>query len=138
MNPKKQICIAFVACAIGVAGTLAWHFANKPTMDHTNMTMGAMSHSDGDQSPPSLAFGKVNAKMHREMNIKFIGNVDSDFIQGMIPHHQGAIEMARIELEFGSDADVRKLANSIIAAQETEIKFMEDWLKTHPTKQRQK
>ncbi|MFT5303716.1 MAG: hypothetical protein ACI814_004536 [Mariniblastus sp.] len=95
----------------------AWMLlANKPNMDHTNIAMGNMSHWDGDQSPTRLAFGKSNAQMHREMIIKFIGNVDYDFIQRMIPNHQKAIEMAKIELELGSAAGVRKLANSIIAA----------------------
>ena len=44
------------------------------------------------------------------------------------PHHQGAVDNARIVLQYGTDPDVRKFAESVIAAQEAEIKWMNDWL----------
>jgi uncharacterized protein (DUF305 family) len=66
--------------------------------------------------------------MHSAMNIEFSGNADVDFAKGMIPHHQGAVEMAKIELEFGKDPELRKLAEDIVKAQETEIAFMKGWL----------
>jgi uncharacterized protein (DUF305 family) len=66
--------------------------------------------------------------MHRDMAIKFTGNADADFARGMIPHHQGAIDMAEIVLKFGKDDEVRKLATEIIAAQKTEIAQMQAWL----------
>ncbi len=82
----------------------------------------------GDQGPSSMAFMEANDRMHAGMAIEFTGNPDVDFLRGMIPHHQGAVEMARIELEHGTDPEVRKLAEAVIAAQEAEIKWMQDWL----------
>ena len=67
--------------------------------------------------------------MHEGMNITFTGNADADFVNGMIPHHQGAVEMAKVVLAFGKDPEIRKLAETIIQAQESEIAMMRAWLK---------
>jgi uncharacterized protein (DUF305 family) len=85
--------------------------------------------SRGDTGPSSLAFRGINDKMHAAMNIAFTGNADVDFVKGMIPHHQGAIDMAKTVLAFGKDPEVRKLAEEIIKAQEAEIASMNEWLR---------
>jgi uncharacterized protein (DUF305 family) len=82
----------------------------------------------GDEGPSSLAFAGANSKMHRDMAIAYTGNADVDFVRGMIPHHQGAIDMAKIVIAFGSDPDVRAIAEGIITAQEAEIAVLEAWL----------
>jgi len=84
------------------------------------------------KSEAMRAFEEANATMHRDMAITFTGNTDVDFVRGMIPHHQGAIDMAQVALKFGKDEWVRKLATEVIAAQTREIAEMQDWLRKNP------
>ena len=90
--------------------------------------MGAMGTPKGDQGEASKAYAKANLAMHSGMDIEYTGNPDVDFAKGMIPHHQGAIDMAKIVLQYGKDAEIRKLAEGVVTAQEGEITFMKDWL----------
>jgi uncharacterized protein (DUF305 family) len=85
-------------------------------------------HMMGDDAPSTRAYREANDRMHAGMAIPFTGDADVDFLRGMIAHHQGAIDMARVVLEHGDDAEVKKLAQEIIAAQEAEIDWMTDWL----------
>jgi hypothetical protein len=97
--------------------------------DAGHSAQGAADGPRGDRGPSSLAFHGINQKMHEGMSIAFTGNTDVDFVNGMIPHHQGAVEMAKVVLAFGKDPEIRKLAEAIIQAQESEIAMMRAWLK---------
>ena len=92
--------------------------------------------ADEKSIAPAPASAKANQQamntMMAGMMVNYTGNADVDFVTGMIPHHQGAIDMAKVELQFGKDSAMLKLAGDIIKAQEGEIAFMQDWLKKHP------
>ena len=69
--------------------------------------------------------------MHAAMDIEFTDDADIDFAAGMIGHHQGAIDMARVVLEYGKDPELNALAENIIEAQEGEIEMLQGWLAEH-------
>ena len=71
-------------------------------------------------------------RMMADMGNRFSGNVDQDFVAGMIPHHRGAIEMAQIELQYGKDPALKRLARQIIRDQDRETAFMRQWQQKHP------
>jgi len=85
----------------------------------------------GGADPAIAAYVAASERMHRDMAIEFTGDPDVDFARGMIPHHQGAIDMARAVLEYGQDPEIRALAEAVIAAQEQEIALLRSWLEEH-------
>lgn len=93
------------------------------------MSHGTMTPTSAKDSAATAGYKAANAKMHKDMDIAFTGDADADFVRGMIPHHQGAIDMAKVVLANGKDPELKKLATSIIADQEKEIAQMRDWLK---------
>ena len=72
-------------------------------------------------------------KMHDDMSaIARTGHADADFVRLMLPHHQAAVDMARVELLYGKDPQMRRLAQEIIADQHREIELMQLWLRQQP------
>ncbi len=95
-----------------------------------NTHSGMMSHAGGTgMHGASGEYMQAMQGMHDDM-MRGVQDPDPDaaFARGMIPHHRGAVDMAKIELKYGKDPELRKLAQTIIDAQEKEIKFMRDWL----------
>lgn len=92
-------------------------------------SMGGMGNMDKAHEALMAGMDQMQEHMSQGMAAK---NIDVAFICGMIPHHQGAIDMAKAELQYGKDPFARKLAEGIIAAQEKEIAEMLDWLKKQP------
>jgi uncharacterized protein (DUF305 family) len=64
------------------------------------------------------------SNMNREMLAKPTGDIDHDFVDVMIPHHQGAIDVARAELKYGHNSELRQLAQKIVDSQKQEIAIM--------------
>ncbi|MER9754366.1 DUF305 domain-containing protein [Mesorhizobium sp. M0166] len=128
MTLAKKIVLLMMAAGMLLAVFLESVPAQAEEMKHD---MGAM----GAQSPSTEGYKAAMDKMHTDMMaIEYSGNADVDFARGMTPHHQAAIDMAKIELANGKDPEMRKLAEAVIAAQQAEIKQMQDWLAAHPVK----
>ncbi|PDQ17794.1 DUF305 domain-containing protein [Mesorhizobium sanjuanii] len=129
MTLAKKIVLLLMAAGMLVAVFLESVPAQSEEMKHD---MGAMAM--GADGPSTEGYKAAMDKMHTDMAIEYSGNADVDFVRGMIPHHQGAIDMAKVELANGKDPEIRKLAEAVIKAQQAEIKQMQDWLAAHPVK----
>jgi uncharacterized protein (DUF305 family) len=88
----------------------------------------AKAEAAANLTPAQQAYADANARMHAGMGTAIDADADVAFMAGMIPHHQGAVDMAKIVLEHGKDPETRAMAEAIIKTQTAEIKAMESWL----------
>jgi len=86
-------------------------------------------HHGGHQNHGNMPFQKAMDKMHKDMMVKSSGNIDIDFLKGMIPHHQGAIDMSEELIKKTKDPELKAFAQKIIKDQKAEIKQMQEMLK---------
>lgn len=99
----------------------------KMDMDSMQAMMKAMMPSEGDAAS-TKDFKAADMKMMHAMAVPYTGNPDVDFRTKMIPHHQGAIDMAKVALAHSKDETTKTMAAQIIKDQEREIAEMREWL----------
>ena len=92
--------------------------------------MDDMMPKPGD-APSTKDFKEADMAMMHNMHVAYTGNPEVDFRTHMIPHHQGAIDMAKVALKHAKDPATKQMAQKIIDDQEKEIADMQAWLKQH-------
>ena len=132
MKPNTILVALAVAAlpALAIAqGGHSGHGSHTPASGgHGGHGSHAAAPASQADTPATKAYREANAKMHKEMDIRFTNDADADFIRAMIPHHQGAIDMAKVVLQHGKDEQTKKLAADVIREQEREIAELREWL----------
>lgn len=115
-----------VGMTVGSAATIALHQPESVrAAEKMNMPMQMNAKSAGDRQM-NAAMDGMSKKM---ASMKMTGIQDRDFMVMMTPHHQSAVDMAKIELRLGTHAELKSMARDIIKSQEQEIGQMQTWLK---------
>ena len=129
-NSRYFPCSRTLACMLGAVALCAAAFTAQAHADHAagGAAHAGMNHAaDATASDATRAFEQGEEKMMKDMRRPFSGNADKDFVAHMIPHHEGAVSMAQVQLKYGKDPELRKMAGDIIRAQQREIAFMKKW-----------
>ena len=122
---KKTLAIAAVVSLIGVPAAIA-------QMQGSDMQKMMQMMTPAPNDPASTKdFKQAQMDMMKNMNMEFSGDADADFARSMIPHHQGAIDMAKLELKYGKDPELRQMAEKMIKDQEKEQKDFKAFLQKH-------
>lgn len=111
--------------------------AQQGGMQHQNHQMDMQSQMQAMMPNPSDAASTRDFKnLHMQMMMSspktFTGDADVDFARQMIAHHQGGIDMAKVQLQYGKNEKMRKAAEKIIADQQKEIAALQEWLSSRP------
>jgi uncharacterized protein (DUF305 family) len=130
---KRMISLAATASVSATSFALA---QDPPRMHHVGAAVPIQYVADRSDHSEEQPFLSENAaamnKMMADMTIKPTGDIDRDFVAMMVPHHQGAIDMAQAELRYGHNEQLRRLAQQIVATQQPEIKVMQDAVGDQP------
>ena len=122
-----RLLLASIAAVFLLSNALAQQSNPMPGMDIKGMDMKMIMPNPND-SASTKGYKASMIEMMEAMS-QFTGDADIDFMKQMRTHHQGAIDMAKVVLADGKDAEMKQLAQEIIAAQEREIATIDAWLK---------
>jgi uncharacterized protein (DUF305 family) len=127
MKPALALPALLLLAACGAETPAKDAEVDHSAMDHSGHDMGAAA-PVADLTEAQKAYKAVNDRMHKGM-ADIPADADVAFMQGMLAHHKGAVEMSEVALKHAKDAQARDLAARVIAAQKQEIAEMEAWLK---------
>jgi uncharacterized protein (DUF305 family) len=131
--------LAIATLALGLGGPA---LAQAQQGGHAGMQSGSMDPADmqkmmadmmpkPDDAASTKDFKAADMSMMHNMAVPYTGDPDVDFRTHMIPHHQGAVEMAKVALKHARDPATKKMAQKIVKDQEKEVGAMQAWLKKH-------
>ena len=124
MRPALLLTAALF-CAPAAAQTPPEDTSPALKRDHTTILPSVAS-------PAAAAYDAAIERMHRALNIPFSGDADRDFVAILLVQTQGAIDLARVELQRGRDPQLRKLAQDLIAASERDLAVLRQWQAAPP------
>ena len=130
-TPTPRRCVAPIAAAVSLLVASA-ALAQTAQQGHSAMP-GAPGGAAMAQHRPEMR--QAMEKMNRDMiGVPMTGNPDRDFAAMMVPHHQGALDMARAYLQEGKDPEMRRMAEKTIQDQEKDIRELREWMVKHPAR----
>jgi hypothetical protein len=122
---KRVISMATTASVAATSFALAQDPTRLYHVRSATPIQSVADRSDRSEEQPFLSENDAAMnKMMADMTIKPSGDVDRDFVEMMVPHHQGAVDMAQAELKFGHNEQLRRLAQEIVVTQQQEIAVM--------------
>jgi hypothetical protein len=114
----------FVLAALLLPITVPGPSPASAAANQASIAASLCSVASDEAAPFYSEMSAVNMSMHAGMGVAPSGDVDRDFMRIMIPHHQGAIDMARVLLKYGRNEKLKRLAQSIVVEQAQEITYM--------------
>ena len=102
--------------------------AMMPMMQKMMPGAPGMMDTSSATSGSSAAYAAAMMKMQADMPMPYTGDADVDYARGMIPHHEGAIAMSNVVLQYGKNPEMKKFAEGVIKAQTAEIATLREWL----------
>jgi uncharacterized protein (DUF305 family) len=128
----RFVAVATLIVLAAVAVQVQKHEAQSATSIVLRPTAPIAEFAASTEKTFDQSMGEAMSVMHKGMHAApQTGDPDRDFVTMMIPHHQGAIDMAKVLLLYGKDPQLRRLAQEIITDQQSEIQLMQLWLKQH-------